>query len=503
MARGRVRDIGSAAAALVAAAMLAGCAADRAAQQIERLRSPDPAERALAAMGLGEQGPRAPTAVPALIGLLSDGTLLRWVGDRLEPLDVGHSAWEKRVTSPADEARKALVRIGEPALAALAEALREGGRRTRRQAAWALWEIGGPRVVDPLIGALEDEAGEVRSLAARALGKLGAGRAAEPLMGLVGDPDRQVRAAAAGALGDLGAARAIPVLIAELRDEDPQSVDARSAAICALGAIGDPRAVEPIVAALRDGQAQTRWHAARALGALGDERAVQPLAAALQDPDPTVRWRVAEALGAIGDRRATDALVAAVDDPACGHHAAKALGRIGDRKAVEPLLAALRSERVQLRNDAAEALGALGDVRAARPLIALFGEEYPVGQTSRAAVEQMGDAALAPLIDSLREHDGSPHSKGLLLAKMGDPAAAAVIELLRHQDSRVRRRAAYVLGVMRVPRATEALIDAVRDPEYEVRYTAWTALTRISGKKYRDDHAKWRRWWARHRRPFR
>jgi len=75
----------------------------------------------------------------------------------------------------------------------------------RQHAAEALGEIGDPRAVGALIGALGDARYVVRIAAIRALGRIGDRRAIEPLVTVLGDCDSSIRRIAAAALIRIGA----------------------------------------------------------------------------------------------------------------------------------------------------------------------------------------------------------------------------------------------------------------------------------------------------------
>ena len=67
-----------------------------------------------------------------------------------------------------------MVRIGQPAVPSLIEALGDEDWDVRREAAWALGEIGDARAVPSLIEALRDEDWRVREAAVEALEGIGA-----------------------------------------------------------------------------------------------------------------------------------------------------------------------------------------------------------------------------------------------------------------------------------------------------------------------------------------
>jgi HEAT repeat protein len=129
-------------------------------------------------------------------------------------------------------AKKALVKIGKPAVEPLIKALKDKYWAVREKAAWALGEIKGASAVGPLIWSLKDENLNVREAAAWALGEIRDDSAIKPLIqALKDDKDWYVRQAAAWALGWIGDTRAVGPLIKALDDRDK---DVREAAKEAL-----------------------------------------------------------------------------------------------------------------------------------------------------------------------------------------------------------------------------------------------------------------------------
>jgi len=135
------------------------------------------------------------------------------------------------------EAGDALLRLGEPAVAALARALAEAGPEVRKPAAFLLGRAGdaSPAVTSALVRALADEESKVRKNAAVALGRLGAADAVEPLArALAAEEMLWVRPSMVLALGALGAPAADV-----LRGVAPQSDEEAEALRKALDRAGD------------------------------------------------------------------------------------------------------------------------------------------------------------------------------------------------------------------------------------------------------------------------
>lgn len=246
------------------------------------LKSDDALTRWLAAMVLGEIGPKAKVAVPALAALVRSEIVLR----------------DPPCNPDFDGSR-----FTAPALSVAA--------------AWALGRMGAASqaAVPELIRALES-AGDNEGVAcasAHALGAIGsaAGRAIPALMKALNQPGTLSGEFAADALGKIGA-DAEPMLIPAVRNPNPEI---RRRAIRALGGVGPAAAgtIPLLIQAMADPDEETREVVVQALGTIGkgaaSKAAVPALIKALIDSDRAVRSKAAEALAIIGSD-ATDALEA-------------------------------------------------------------------------------------------------------------------------------------------------------------------------------------------------
>ncbi len=204
------------------------------------LHSSNATERAFAACALGRLG--AVEAIPALINLLGDDTVIRpikcWDSGDWSP--ARHTFKQE---TPGEQAAIALASLSQSAVEPLIAALNNGNPSVRRNAAWAIGEIRGglgtnrTAAVEPLIKTLSDGDSWVRMAAAFSLGEMRPSQATESLIAALGDADWMVRRMVAWALGEMKAGAAVESLTSlSLRDE--MELVRRSAA-WALGEIRD------------------------------------------------------------------------------------------------------------------------------------------------------------------------------------------------------------------------------------------------------------------------
>jgi HEAT repeat protein len=184
-------------------------------------------------------------------------------------------------------AREALKVIGRPAVEPLTAFLRDDNPDLCRVVIRLFGEIGDSLAIGHLFGVLKHFGSwQLRYEAADALGKIKDPRIVGPLIEALNDRNSRVREAAAKSLKEVGEP-AVEPLIATLRDENQ---DVCFKAIVVLGEIGDSRAVEPLVGVLKHFELWAmRFEAARSLGMIKDPRAIGPLTEALYDKDEYVR----------------------------------------------------------------------------------------------------------------------------------------------------------------------------------------------------------------------
>lgn len=163
---------------------------------------------------------------------------------------------------------KKLAEIGEPAVPALINALRNKDQLVRCGAIEALGNIADSGAIPVLIDVLKDDNEYVRSNAVEALGKIEDSRAVPVLITSLKDKHGEVRRRAAYALGKFAEKRhdvsaAVPSLIDALKNDNS---NVQACAASALGHIGDTSAVPPLIDVLTDKEWDVRFSAAGALG---------------------------------------------------------------------------------------------------------------------------------------------------------------------------------------------------------------------------------------------
>lgn len=262
-------------------------------EQIIRLHHPEAAERAAAATQLAKMGRGATPAVPYLIRLLGDDTpvqLSRYLGGGF------HSSSE---TTPADEASRALAKIGDPAANALILALKDSQPEVRRLAAKALGQIGDINAVEFLLALLEDPDQGIRATAALALGNYRHPKAVQKIIQAFPSASASARADMVYALSHINDITAVPFLMEQAKDSDP---DVRAAVMLALGKLRDGRVVSVLLAGITDTDEVVRANAAYAMGGYYSPAVIDALVKALADPAPRVKEAAAESLTSLSGK---------------------------------------------------------------------------------------------------------------------------------------------------------------------------------------------------------
>ena len=238
---------------------------------------------------------------------------------------------------------------------------------------------------------------------------------------------------------------AVPALLDALKGE---FYTVRSRAALALGKIGDARAIQPVLQLLEDPEDEVRIAACLGLGFFKEPSTFDDITnVLLDDPKIEVRQAAAKALGNTGHPAALPYLMEALHDSYWWYEREYAAGdllaaieKIGTA-AVDPLIEALRDKEGTVRKFAATLLGRIGDPRTIEPLgMALYDLHHEVGKVSAES-----------------------------LARFGPPALEVLVEALSHPEMWIRIHAIQALSRIRDGRVTPILLQMLNDPEREVK----------------------------------
>lgn len=157
-----------------------------------------------------------------------------------------------------------------------------------------------------------------------------------------------------------------------------------------------------------------------------DEKDFNELINALKDEDSDVRKEATKALIGIG-KPAVRPLIKALNNEysSVQRGAAEALGEIGDAQAVKPLTKVLKDKNTQSREEIVEALEKLGWT----PRDDTEKAYYLVTKKQWSELDRLGEAAVIPLIQALKEKDDNVRLK--VVEVLGD---IYLIQTLKHKN---------------------------------------------------------------------
>jgi len=356
----------------------------------------------------------------------------------------------------------------------------------RQQAAIELGRITDDQIIEPLLNALDDPDSTVRANAAAGLGLNKVAEAVEPLIALLQTDDDIVRERAATALAQIGDERSIPALIDAIDDSGTWT---RNRIIYVLGASKAAEAVEPLIVQLDNAEISTQGVAAWALGAIGDLQALNPLMELLGSDNASVRGNAAYALGELGQEETIPQLMTLLEDASAEVRGktAWALGNLaestGNTSMVQALIALLydyaeisnESAHVFVCQYAAESLSQIGTDEANAAIEAW----RPVAR------EKLLPRRIADLIRALQHRDLETRERAFQqLQDIGEAAVQPLIDALgKHDNARIRQGAAQALGEMGARDAATSLAMALADPDIGVWSQAVAALAKIGADK--------------------
>jgi len=247
----------------------------------------------------------------------------------------------------------------------------------------------------------------------------------------------------------------------------------RARAAIALGRIGDKQAIDPLLAALKDLEDEVRIAACLGLGFFKDPNTFDDIATVLlDDPKIEVRQAAAKALGNTGAPAALQYLLEALHDSFWWYEREVAAGdllsaieKLGGT-AVEPLIESLRDKEGTVRKFAAMLLGEIGDRRAIEPLgAALYDLHHDVSEASAAALAKFGATSFEVLVEALEHPEMWVRIHSIdVLPKVDEPRVALVLlEMLKDPEREVKKHVIKAMGILKDKRTLPTLQEIVAD----------------------------------------
>jgi len=383
----------------------------------------------------------------------------------------------------------------------------------------ALNSLGHPAMPEHIYDRLADPDPHVRESAVKIAGYFAFENCVDRLLARTRDPVERVARAAVEHLPYLEDVRVLPTLVEATAGA---AASLRAAAAHSMGELEDTRTLPHLLRALEDPDHWVRYQAARAIGRYdyylidtlegieipappphappdgGLDLAERAFAALeqLADGDRAypVRAAATESLGRIGGVRATPILARLAEtgdsEGDVARAALRALGRINRAQAVPPLLTALNSPDPERRLDALHAFRERGGEEAGVALQWMAAAD-PEERVVAAAIESLSRIATPEAISALLELTVDPSIRETCLdalvrrncpQRLQGEYIELIAEGLRHVHPGVRCSVVEVLKRLKHPQASECLIEALGDPDKNVRLAAVNALVYLGNR---------------------
>jgi len=307
------------------------------------------------------------------------------------------------------------------------------------------------------------------------------------LIQVLGTAHPIMRARAADVLGIRKDNSSVAALLDALKGE---FYTVRARAAIALGKIGNTKAIEPLILALKDPEDDVRIGACLGLGFFREPSTFDEITyVLLDDPKIEVRQAAAKALGNTGHPAAVPLLMEALHDPFWWYEREMQAGDLFDAiekmgtHVVEPLIEALKDNEGTVRKYAAMLLGRIGDDRAIEPLsMALYDLHHDVGKVSAEALVNFGVRSFEILVEALDHPEMwiRIHSVDVL-PKIREPRVGLVLlEMLKDPEREVKKHVLEAMGELKDPRTVPALQEIVAQRgDREMHALAKTTLEKI------------------------
>lgn len=324
----------------------------------------------------------------------------------------------------------------------------------------------GADAVPPLIEALATRDENLLALYQQILARIPSATTA--LIKVLGSAHPILRGRAAQVFGINRDRSAVPALLEAVQGE---YFTVRSRAALALGKIGDTRAIQPLLGLLKDPEDEVRIAACLALGMFRDPATFDDITnILLDDPKIEVRQAAATALGNTEHPAALPYLLEALHDPFWWYEREYAAGdllaaieKMGTA-AVPPLVEALKDREGTVRKFAASLLGTLGDPGAIEPLgMALYDLHHEVGKAASVSLARFGVPSFEILVEALSHPEMwiRIHAMQALTRIKDGRVTPILLQMLQDPEREVKKQVIHSLGQLKDPRSSQALQEIV------------------------------------------
>lgn len=284
-----------------------------------------------------------------------------------------------------------------------------------------------------------------------------------------------------------------------------KSVVARLSALKALstlktkGRLKNGLSMDLFIECLNHEDPDLRCDAARTLGVMKHPDTMGPLIDALKDPEGDVRIEAAESLGSIGNPQAVDSLIKSLlddeTDMAIGEdefdwdpqwdvqlNAVRALGKIGDPKAIEPFLKILEDDETHdIDEPILQALSQINNDKALEALIGLLkGKNSKLRSKAAAVLGNKNDPRVkTALLSALKDDDKYVRvmAAGALGKNPDEKIVAELTLLLKNPDNEIRASVAEIISDIDHPHVVDHILPLLEDNDENVRIKAVEILS--------------------------
>jgi len=405
---------------------------------------------------------------------------------------------------------KALVKIGQPSVSLLKEALEHGTRHMACQAAIALGDIGDDSAVSLLVKALGHKVWSVRSNAHEALIKFGE-KSLTGLEGAMESVDENVLYWSARTLGKIGG-KSRDILLKALKSGSEQH---RFIVAAALAETGDSRIIDLLVRNCREGNWIVKKRSADALGEIG-RLAVPSILMALKETKgknsswlisalsrmgstgklalkkmliaggENFRWNIKEELSDIGEELFSVLQdLAVAGDKSLRFFAITCLGdSVRSAASDDVLMKALSDECWSVRKVAANGLAARGGAIMDRLKLALETGDEDIRFWVTYIFRRMGSSGVTYLIDALSDSNSSiAYFAASALGDVYDESVVRpLIMALGNSHWPVRKSAAKSLRKLSQI-SVSWLVNYINDENEDIQFWIGKILKEIGGEE--------------------